>query len=301
MGAEPHLSGRLRRGASLVHLALRAAADPRLSLLHLGADARRDGGHRCERRRPRAGPATRRRRRRSSSSSASRSCSSRSAPRPARSGPFLLERQRAPREGRGGHRDPVRPAHDGGAADRLALQREARAGGSEADERVRRVPRRPGVRLRMDAVHRSDPRRHPGALPACRTPSARASGCWRSTRSGLGVPFLLTALAINQFFTVFARIRKLLPRDRSRIGAAALRDWRADLHRSVHHHRALALAVPADVVTIAGLKACHSARSMRRPDRPDSTADLAPDRPMNPSTRVIVALCRPPRHALDGG
>ena len=32
--------------------------------------------------------------------------------------------------------------------------------------------------------------------------------CWRSTRSGLGIPFLLTSLAINQFFARTKRIRK---------------------------------------------------------------------------------------------
>ena len=35
---------------------------------------------------------------------------------------------------------------------------------------------------------------------------------------GLGIPFLLTSLAINQFFAAAKKIRKLLPRDRARVG-----------------------------------------------------------------------------------
>ena len=38
--------------------------------------------------------------------------------------------------------------------------------------------------------------------------SARASCCWRSTRSASAIPFLLTSLAINQFFVAFAQIRR---------------------------------------------------------------------------------------------
>ena len=46
MGENPTFLAAFVAGRALVHLALRPAADPRLSLLHLGADARRDAGHR---------------------------------------------------------------------------------------------------------------------------------------------------------------------------------------------------------------------------------------------------------------
>ena len=36
----------------------------------------------------------------------------------------------------------------------------------------------------------------------------RASSCWPSTRWVSGVPFLITALAINHFFAAFAKIRR---------------------------------------------------------------------------------------------
>ncbi len=84
---------------------------------------------------------------------------------------------------------------------------------------------------------------------------------------GLGVPFLIAALAINQFFAVFAKIRKYYHAIEVGSGLLLVRDWRADLHRSVHHHRALAVAVPADVVMIAGLKACLTGDRLTRGTR----------------------------------
>ena len=56
---------------------------------------------------------------------------------------------------------------------------------------------------------------------------------------GLGVPFLIAALAINQFFAAFAKIRSTTIEVGSGLLSARSRP---DLHRSVHH-RALAVAV----------------------------------------------------------
>ena len=46
----------------------------------------------------------------------------------------------------------------------------------------------------------------------------KAWRCWRSTRSGLGVPFLITSLAINQFFSVLEAHPPLLSRHRGGLG-----------------------------------------------------------------------------------
>ena len=89
-----------------------------------------------------------------------------------------------------------------------AREREARPGPAEARGPARRDAGRHRVRVRMDAVHRSDPRRHPGDCRIEGHRARRASSCWRSTRSGLGIPFLLTSIAINQFFAATKRIRK---------------------------------------------------------------------------------------------
>ena len=44
--------------------------------------------------------------------------------------------------------------------------------------------------------------------PARRTAWPKASRCSRSIRWGLGIPFLITSLAINQFFGAAKRIRR---------------------------------------------------------------------------------------------
>ena len=45
-----------------------------------------------------------------------------------------------------------------------------------------------------------------------------------------------------------------LSQDRARVGRAADRDRRADLHEPVHHHRAVAHAVPACLLTVRGFR-----------------------------------------------
>ena len=65
---------------------------------------------------------------------------------------------------------------------------------------------------------------------------------------GLGIPFLMTSLAINQFFGAAKRIRTLLPRHRARLGSAADRHRRADHDRRAHHHHALPLTLPPVVL-----------------------------------------------------
>jgi cytochrome c-type biogenesis protein len=56
------------------------------------------------------------------------------------------------------------------------------------------------------ASARRSPRSSPP--PRRRTPSRTAACCWPSTRSGLAVPFLLTALAFDRATTAFGWIRE---------------------------------------------------------------------------------------------
>ena len=82
---------------------------------------------------------------------------------------------------------------------------------------------------------------------------------------GLGVPFLITALAINQFFAAFARIRRYYHTIEvglgrccwSSIGVLIFTDQFTIIARWLH-------ALSADVLMIAGLKACpQTVRSTR--------------------------------------
>ena len=57
-------------------------------------------------------------------------------------------------------------------------------------------------------MHRPDPRRDPGHRAQRRTPSREGASLLAVYSLGLGVPFLLTSLAVNQFFAAFKRIRK---------------------------------------------------------------------------------------------
>ena len=105
--------------------------------------------------------------------------------------------------------DALRPAHDGAAADRLALPGEARA-----DDAARR-PGFIGATLVGIAfafgwtpVHRSDPRGHSRDCRRAEHDRRRACSCWRRIRSASAIPFFAAALAINRFFAAFARIRK---------------------------------------------------------------------------------------------
>ena len=65
---------------------------------------------------------------------------------------------------------------------------------------------------------------------------------------GLGLPFLLTALAINQFFSVFARIRKHYHAIEVVSGAAPVAIGVLIFTEPLHAHRAVAHALPADVL-----------------------------------------------------
>ncbi len=66
-----------------------------------------------------------------------------------------------------------------------------------------------GVRLRLDAVHRSGPRRRPRPAAARATLPRGWCSSW-PTRSGLGVPFLATGLAFGRLTSVMARVRRRL-------------------------------------------------------------------------------------------
>ena len=110
----------------------------------------------------------------------------------------------------------VRPAHDGRVPAGVPRNREARAGAAQAGRAARRDAGRHRLRVRLDAVHRPDPRRDPGDRRIEEQRSGKGSRCWRSTRSGLGIPFLITSLAINQFFGCCEDDPPLLPRHRGR-------------------------------------------------------------------------------------
>ena len=56
---------------------------------------------------------------------------------------------------------------------------------------------------------------------------------------GLGIPFLLTSLAIDRFFAVTATHPQALPRHRARLGWPARRGRPADLHAPAHRHHAV--------------------------------------------------------------
>ena len=81
------------------------------------------------------------------------------------------------------------------------VQTAATAGGP-----LRSDARRHRVRVRMDAVHRTDPERHP--LPGgAQDTVGQGVRLLAAYSLGLGVPFFATALAINRFFGALARIR----------------------------------------------------------------------------------------------
>ena len=174
---ERHAPCRLRRRVPVVHLTVRPAAHPGLHLVRLRRVAR---GHACGWRRL----AVR--------------CIMRSAGVRARilaglhraRGVRERDRQVHLRQAAAPEQDcrrahhPVRSAHDGRVQAGFPGQREARADAAEAGGTGRGVPRRPGVRVRLDAVHRPDPRGHPGGCRIARHRAARECCCWRSTRRG---------------------------------------------------------------------------------------------------------------------
>ena len=123
-------------------------------------------------------------------------------------GKFLFARQPLLGQDRRRPADRLRPPHDGRlpasacsrtrSASRPSGSRRGRSARCWSESRSRSDGRRASVRS-LAASWR---------LPDRRTPSSKASNCSRSTRSGLGIPFLLTSIAINQFFAATKRIRK---------------------------------------------------------------------------------------------
>ena len=189
--------------------------------------------------------------RRSSSSSASRSCSSSLGAAASALGQFLLERQ--PDRSR---RSPasiviVFGLHTMGVL-RIGwlVQREARAGGAEAGGPLG------AFLVGLAFAFGWTPCIGPilgGILAIAGSQDTVGEGVRLLAvySLGLGIPFLLTSLAINQFFAAFANDPQALPRrSKSASGVLLCRDRRADLHRPVHDHRPVAVAVPADVLAI---------------------------------------------------
>ena len=148
----------------------------------------------------------------------------------------------------GTHPGRPRAAHDGRFPDPPARERQADPH-AEAS--------RPGRSARFSSAPRS---RLPGRHASVRS-SAAFSAMAASRESvgegmqmlavyslGLGVPFLLTSVAINQFFAAAARIRKHYRTDRVDLRRPADPRRPADLLRPVHADRQIPDAVPADVL-----------------------------------------------------
>ncbi len=151
----------------------------------------------------------------------------------------------------GTHPDRARPAHDGRVPDPAARER-------QADPHRRRS--RPGRSARCSSGWRSP---SPGRRASARS-SAASSAMAASRESvaegmqmlavyslGLGVPFLLTSVAINQFFAAAARIRRHYRMIELVSGGAADRGRAADLLRPVHADRQVPDAVSANVLTLS--------------------------------------------------
>ena len=81
--------------------------------------------------------------------------------------------------------------------------------------------------------------------------SATACGCCRPTRSASACRSSRRRWRSTASSRAFAQDPPPLPQDRARLGRAAGRDRRADLHEQVHDHRAVAHAVPAGLLTLA--------------------------------------------------
>ncbi len=88
-----------------------------------------------------------------------------------------------PAHGRRRPGDRLRPAHDGRVPNPAARDGKARAV-EQASGALRRGARRDGVRIRLDAVHRTDPGEAFSSWRGRRTRSAKASPCWPCIRSG---------------------------------------------------------------------------------------------------------------------
>ena len=80
-------------------------------------------------------------------------------------------------QGRRRRGDPLRPAHDGAAEDQRALPSGADRREAQAGRPARRVRGRPRLRLRLDAVHRPDPRHRSWRSRRAKAPSRTAPRC----------------------------------------------------------------------------------------------------------------------------
>src|SRR5437899_710448 len=196
--------GGVQRGVVLVPLALRAAPVSVVSLVHHG-----HVGGRPERRAlargapPRVDPRDRVRARLLARLRGARRVVQRRRPVPARLSRAHSARRRCPhRDLRALHRWrlPARHLRSHGA---VADQREAgRLSGYAA--------RRRHLRDRVDAVRGADPRRHSLARRHRRDGVARR-GLLVAYSAGLGLPFLLSAIALGSFLKFFKRYRPFIP------------------------------------------------------------------------------------------
>ena len=97
----------------------------------------------------------------------------------------------------------------------------------------RAAGRRRGLRDRLDAVHEHHARRDPDAGRRSRTRPPTARCCWRSTRSGLAIPFLLIAVAFERMTNALAVVKRHFPVIIG-IGGAVMIVLGADRDRRVH-------------------------------------------------------------------
>ena len=100
----------------------------------------------------------------------------------------------------------------------LLHAREA-AGDGQAGRAVGRLCDGAGFRLRLDAVHRADPRRDPGGGGVRADGRARARACSRSIRSASAFRFCVAAFAVEPFAAFLARFRRHLASVEQAMGA----------------------------------------------------------------------------------
>ena len=129
-------------------------------------------------------------------------------------GQFLMERLDHLREDRRRAADHLRPAHHRRLQDSVPAERSARPGQHQARQHARR--RIVGISFAFGWTPCIGPILSAILLVAAQQDSVNQGILLLSVYSlGLAIPFLLTALAINQFFVAFSKIRRTITRSKS--------------------------------------------------------------------------------------
>ena len=148
---------------------------------------------------------------------ASPPCSSRSARAPASIG-SLIRAYSGPLAIVAGIVIIVMGLHFLGLTPIALLMREKRLDARQAGRAVGRLRDGARLRVRLDAVHRADPRRHPGGR-GLRADGGKGAGLLAVYSLGLGIPFMVAAFAIEPFAAFLARFKNYLHRVEQAMGA----------------------------------------------------------------------------------